>query len=136
MIVWGPLFSPLQFDIPLDMLSRAFASWPCLFGPRFCQFWLQSFCQSHSLTHITLIFLFKLFYWNKFRIMYELISLNKNIKVIWVSECDWQKDWSQNWQNLGPKRQGQLANALESISKGISNCNGLNRGPQTINYNI
>ena len=31
--------------------------------------------------------------------------------------------------------QDQMAKTLESISKGIENCNGFNRGSQIINYN-
>ena len=33
----------------------------------------------------------------------------------------WLKDWSQNWQNMGPKGQDQMAKTLESISEGIAN---------------
>ena len=36
----------------------------------------------------------------------------------------------------GPKGQDQMASTLESISKGITKCNGLNRGSQIINHNF
>ena len=35
-----------------------------------------------------------------------------------------------------PKGQDQMAKTHKIISKGIENYNVLNRGPQTINYNI
>ena len=53
-----------------------------------------------------------------------------------MGECVLAERQESELEKYGPKGQNQMAKTLECISKGIANCNGLNRGSQIFNYDI
>ena len=63
-------------------------------------------------------------------------QISQNIEAIWVDECAFAARLESELAKYGSKGQDHTAKTLENISKRIANCNGLNRGPQIINYNI
>ena len=131
MIVCEPLFSPLQLAIHL-ICFPSLSTWSGPFAI-FRQFWLLSWANAHSPTMLLQDFWSKLNYLENIPISIQL-SLDQKSWRGMVGECALAQVRSQNWQNMakGPDQVERLGKQI----KGIANCSGLNRGSQTINYNI
>ena len=118
----------------LQIFFREFFPSYLLFWRHFANYDSSLSANAHSLSHYSLIFFLKHFT-NEACNNIMAKQLSQKLKNNERANVHSLKDWSHNWQNV-VKITDKTEKTRERIFEEISNCNRLNWGSQSINYNI